>query len=86
VLIAVPAFLMMRLLELELVLPALSILLFSDAAIVAIVARRNSKNAVLWDIAGAFTMMGCAAAIFSEPDQVALFFEQLLEPQPETPL
>jgi hypothetical protein len=31
----------------------------------------------LWDIAGAFTMMGCAAAIFSEPDQVALFFEPL---------
>ena len=85
-LIAAPALLMIHLLESELVLPALSILLFSDEAIVAIVARRNSKNVVLWDIAGAFTMMGCAAAIFSEPDQVALFFEQLLEPQPETPL
>jgi len=85
-LIAAPAFLMIRLLEPELVLPALSILLFSDAAIVAIVARRNSKNAMLWDIAGAFTMMGCAAAIFSEPDQVALFLDQLREPQPDTPL
>jgi hypothetical protein len=76
-LFAVPAFLMIRLLEPELVLPAFSILLFSDAAIVAIVASRNSENVenvTLWDIAGAFTMMGCAAAIFSEPDQVAQFF------------
>jgi hypothetical protein len=86
VLIAAPAFLIIRLLEPELVLPALSILFFSDAAIAAIVARRNSENVMLWDIAGAFTMMGCAAAIFSEPDQVALFFERLLEPQPDTPL
>jgi hypothetical protein len=82
-LIAAPAFLMM--LEPELVLPAFSILLFSDA-IAAIVARRNSENVTLWDIAGAFTMMGCAAAIFSEPDQVALFFEQPVEQRPDTPL
>jgi len=85
-LIATPAFLMIRLLEPELVLPAFSILLFSDAAIAAIVARRNSENVTLWDIAGAFTMMGCAAAIFSEPDQVALFFEQPVEQRPDTPL
>jgi len=83
-LIAAPAFLMIRLLEPGLVLPALSILLFSYAAIAAIAAHlfhadRNSKNATLWDVAGAFTLMGCAAAIFSEPDQVALLFEQLFE-------
>ena len=78
-LIAAPAFLMIRLLEPGLVLPAFSILLFSDAAIVAIVARINSENVTLWDIAGAFTMIGCAAAIFSEPDQVAQFFEQPVE-------
>ena len=57
VLIAVPAFLMIRLLEPGFVLPAFSILLFSDAAIAAIVARaihirRNSENVTLWDIAG----------------------------------
>jgi hypothetical protein len=85
-LIAAPAFLMIRLLEPELVLPAFSILLFSDAAIAAIVVRRNSENVTLWDIAGAFTMMGCAATIFSEPDQVALFFEQPVEQHPDTPL
>ena len=82
VLIAAPAFRMIRLLEPELVLPAFSILLFSDAAIAAVLAHRNSENVenvTLWDIAGAFTMMGCAAAIFSEPDQVAQFFEQPVE-------
>jgi hypothetical protein len=80
---------MIRLLEPGLVLPALSILLFSDAAIAAVLAHRNSENmenVTLWDIAGAFTMMGCAAAIFSEPDQVAQFFEQPVEPHPDTPL
>jgi hypothetical protein len=91
VLIAAPAFLMIRLLEPGFVLPAFSILLFSDAAIAAIVARaihvrRNSENVTLWDIAGVFTMMGCAAAIFSEPDQVVRLFEQLVEQHPDTPL
>ena len=85
-LIAAPAFLIVRLLEPELVLPAFSILLFSDAAITAIVARRSSENVTLSDIAGIFTMMGCAAAILSEPDQVALFFEQPIEPRPDTPM
>jgi hypothetical protein len=91
VLIAAPAFLMIRLLEPGIVLPAFSVLLFSDAAIAAIVARaihtrRTSENVTLWDIAGAFTMMGCAAAIFSEPDQVVRLFEQLVEQHPDTPL
>ena len=86
VLIAAPAFLMIRVLEPGLVLPAFTILLFSDAAIAAIVARINSENVTLWDIAGAFTMMGCAAAIFSEPDQAAQFFEQPVEQHPDTQL
>ena len=42
----------------------------------ALVARsiqvpENSANATLWDFAGAFTLMGCAAAILGEPDQAA---------------
>jgi hypothetical protein len=91
VLIAAPAFLMIRVLEPGLVLPAFSILLFAEAAIAAIVAssihvHRNSDNLTVWDIAGAFTMMGCAAAIFSEPDQVAQFFEQPVEQHPDRPL
>ena len=91
VLIAAPAFLMIRVLEPGLVLPAFSILLFAEAAIAAIVARSthvhgNSDNPTLWDVAGAFTMVGCAAAIFSEPDQAAQFFEQPVEQHPDTPL
>ena len=90
-LVAAQVFLMICLLEPGFVLPAFSILLFSDAAIAAIVARaiharRNSQNVTLWDVAGAFTMMGCAAAIFSEPDQVVRLFEQLFEHHPDTPL
>jgi len=82
VLIAAPAFLIIRLLEPGFVPPAFSILLFSEAAIAGIVARAthirgNPENVTLWGIAGAFTMMGCAAAMPSEPDQVVRFFEQL---------
>jgi hypothetical protein len=78
-------------LEPGLALPAFSILLFAEAAIAAILARaihvhRNSENVTLWDIAGAFTMMGCAAAIFSEPDQAVQFFEQPVEQHPDAPL
>ena len=70
--------------------PALGVLFFSYAAIATMVAAlihagRNSKNASLWDIAGAFTLMGCTAAILSEPDQVALLFEQLFERHSDTP-
>jgi hypothetical protein len=90
VLIAAPAFLMIRVLEPELVLPAFSILLFAEAAIAAIVASSirvhgNSENLMVWDIAGAFTMLGCAAAILGEPDQVAQFFKQPVEQRPDTP-
>ncbi|WP_245286799.1 hypothetical protein [Bradyrhizobium sp. Tv2a-2] len=89
-LIVGPAFFIIRVLQPGLVLPALSILLFSYAAIAAVVARcihadRNSKNTTPWDIAGAFTLMGCTAAIFSEPDQVALLFELLFERHSDTP-
>ena len=84
VLIAVPAFLMIGVLEPGLVLPAFGILLFAETAVAAIAAR--SESVTLWDIAGAFTMMGCAAAIFSEPDQVAQLFEQPVEQHPDGPL
>jgi hypothetical protein len=76
-----PAILMIRVLEPELVLPAFSILLFAEAAVAAIVARliqaqEKPGSITWWDFAGAFTFMGCAAAIFGEPDQAALFFEE----------
>jgi hypothetical protein len=69
------------LLEPGLVSPVVSILLFAQAAIAAVVAhairvRATSAELNLWDYAGAFTLMGCAAAILGEPDQAALFFEE----------
>ncbi len=81
VLSALPMILTLRWVEPALVLPALSLLLFTEAAIAAIAARvihvRTSvANLTLWDFAGAFTFMGCAAAILGEPDQAALFFEE----------
>ncbi|MGY4161143.1 putative membrane protein [Bradyrhizobium sp. USDA 4461] len=78
---ALPIVLTVRLVELALVLPALSLALFAEAAIAALAARvihaRTSvAKLTLWDFAGAFTFMGCAAAILGEPDQAALFFEE----------
>jgi hypothetical protein len=81
VLTALPIILTVRLVEPALVLPALSLLLFAEAAIAAMAAcvihvRSSAANLTLWDFAGAFTFMGCAAAILGEPDQAALFFEE----------
>jgi hypothetical protein len=81
VLTALPIVLTVPWVEPALVLPALSLLLFVEAAIAAIAARvirvrTSAANLTLWDFAGAFTFMGCAAAILGEPDQAALFFEE----------
>src|SRR5882757_464779 len=81
VLTALPIVLAVRQVEPELVLPVLSLLLFVQAAMAAIVARvihvRTSVAKLnLWDFSGAFTLKGCAAAILGEPDQAALFFEE----------
>ncbi|WP_194454971.1 hypothetical protein [Bradyrhizobium sp. CCBAU 53421] len=78
---ALPIVLTVRLVEPALVLPALSLVLFAEAAIAALAARvihmrASVANLTLWDFAGAFTFMGCAAAILGEPDQAALFFEE----------
>lgn len=78
---ALPAALALHLLEPELVLPAFSLLLFAEAAFVVIAARvihlpDEADDITLWDLAGGFTLIGCAAAMFGEPDQAALFLEQ----------
>ena len=80
----VPAILTLRMLEPELVLPALSVLLLAEAAVAGIVAHvmhvpENAADITLWDFAGAFTLIGCAAAVFGEPDQAALFLEEQAE-------
>ncbi|WP_229168138.1 hypothetical protein [Bradyrhizobium altum] len=88
VLTALPIILTVRLVEPALVLPALSLVLFAEAAIAALAARvirmrASVANFTLWDFAGAFTFMGCAAAILGEPDQAALFFEEQAALRPD---
>ncbi|MBR0704065.1 hypothetical protein JQ599_29450 [Bradyrhizobium diazoefficiens] len=78
---ALPAVLALHLLEPELVLPAFSLALFAEAAFAVIAARLihlpdNADGLTLWDLAGGFTLIGCAAAVFGEPDQAALFLTE----------
>ena len=78
---ALPAVLALHMLEPELVLPAFSVLLFIEAALAVIAARLihildNGDDVTLWDLAGGFTLIGCAAAVFGEPDQAALFLTE----------
>lgn len=78
---ALPAVLSIHLLEPELVLPAFSVLLFIEAGFAVVAARLihvpdNAENITLWDLAGGFTLIGCAAAVLGEPDQAALFLTE----------
>ncbi|WP_027543262.1 hypothetical protein [Bradyrhizobium sp. WSM2254] len=84
---ALPAVLALHLLEPELVLPAFSALLFVEAAFTVIAARLlhvtgHAEGITLWDLAGGFTLIGCAAAMFGEPDQAALFLMEQDGPRP----
>ena len=84
---ALPAVLAVHLLEPELVLPAFSVLLFVEAAFAVIAARLirvpdDADDITLWDLAGGFTLIGCAAAVFGEPDQAALFLTEQGGPRP----
>jgi hypothetical protein len=84
VVVAVPALLIVHALEPDLVLPALSVLLFSIAGIAAVVAlsikaKKDSRNLNLWDVAGGLVLTGCAASVLGEPEQVAQLFEHLFE-------
>ncbi|TYO62939.1 hypothetical protein FXV83_29975 [Bradyrhizobium hipponense] len=84
---ALPAVLALHLLEPELVLPAFSILLFVEAAFAVIAARLlqvpdNAERITLWDLAGGFALIGCAAAMFGEPDQAALYLSEQGSPSP----
>lgn len=86
---ALPAVLALHLLEPELVLPAFSLVLFAEAAFAVIAARLchlpdNAEDITLWDLAGGFTLIGCAAAVFGEPDQAALFLTEQEGLRPES--
>ncbi|OPY96491.1 hypothetical protein A5906_04365 [Bradyrhizobium sacchari] len=78
---ALPAVLALHLLEPEIVLPAFSVLLFVEAAFAVVAARLlhgpdSADDITLWDLAGGFTLIGCAAAVLGEPDQAALLLTE----------
>ncbi|MEH2509594.1 hypothetical protein V1291_000948 [Nitrobacteraceae bacterium AZCC 1564] len=87
--LAVPAALIVYSLEVELILPAFSVLLFSGAAVAVVLAcsvrtETNPENLTLWDVAGGLVLTGCAASVLGEPDQVTQLFEHLFEHRPNT--
>jgi hypothetical protein len=84
--IGVPALLIVRALDPDLVLAALSVLLFTGAAVSAGLAfmvrtEPTSQDLNWWDVAGGLVLTGCAASVFGEPENVALLFEHLFERQ-----
>ncbi|WP_424627030.1 hypothetical protein [Bradyrhizobium sp. SYSU BS000235] len=89
VVLAVPAALIIYSLDMELILPAFSVLLFSGAAISVVLAcsvrtETNPEKLTLWDVAGGLVLTGCAASVLGEPDQVTQLFEHLFERRTNT--
>lgn len=59
--------------------PVICATLFVSAAILAAIGwrQRNAKPAFVtyWDVSGALTLIGCAAAMMTEPESVMQLFE-----------
>jgi hypothetical protein len=77
---AAPMLLLASLLPATLTLPVLSLASIAVAALVALFAwsigaRRDGERVTSWDVAGAFTFIGCAAAMLTESEYA---FEYLL--------
>jgi hypothetical protein len=67
------------------VLPVFSLAATAIAAAVALIAkvrgaRWDGDAITLWDIAGAFVLIGCAAAILSKPENLLHWFGQSIVP------
>lgn len=59
--------------------PVICLTAFGLAALVGLAAwslgaRRDSDNVTAWDIAGVFVLVGCAAAMLSEPENILQTF------------
>ena len=82
---AAPILLVASLVPRALVLPSLSLVAIAAAALAALAAwsfgaRRHANTVTLWDIAGAFVLIGCAAAMLSEPENILQTFGQPINP------
>jgi hypothetical protein len=74
----VPLIAILLLVRVPLVLPSLSLVSIAGAAGIALLAwwlssKRAGNDITLWDVAGLYTFIGCAAGMLSEPDQVMEF-------------
>jgi len=66
-------------------LPVVSLLSMAVAGLAASLAwafraRWHSDNITVWDIAGAFVLIGCAAAMLSKPENVLQLFGHAVVP------
>jgi hypothetical protein len=63
----------------EALFPVIAAALFVSAAILAAMGwrQRKAKSAFVtyWDVSGALTLIGCAAAMMTEPENVMQLFE-----------
>ena len=76
--------LIVRMIGSELTMMALSLMFFASALLVATIAwflksRRNSRNLSLWDVAGAFVIIGISASVLADPEHAVELFEHLFE-------
>jgi hypothetical protein len=79
---AAPGLLLVWLVPPPLVLPALSIVSFTVAAIVALFAYwygadRRARGITPWDVAGAFALIWIGAGMLSEPEHIVQLFGQI---------
>lgn len=76
--------LIVRMFGSELTMMALSLMFFVSALLVVTIAwfiksRHNSRNLSLWDVAGAFVMIGISASVLADPEHAVELFEHLFE-------
>lgn len=76
---AAPIVIVAALVPRALVLPSVSLTAIAIGALTALAAwtfrtRHRGNTVTLWDIAGAFVLIGCAAAIFSQPEKLLQHF------------
>ena len=85
VLVAVPAILLAAFAPRPLFLPVLSLAALGVAGLAALLAwvgkaEWRGNNVTMWEIAGAFAFVGCAAAAFSETETVLQLFGHAVVP------
>jgi len=76
--------LVVRMIGSELTMMALSLMFFVSASLAATIAwfiksRHNSRSLSLWDVAGAFVIIGISASVLADPEHAVELFDHLFE-------